>query len=294
MLNAETLTGGRSYYGFNCWIDMEAGIEYEIQIGFTNESDSKTTWNVAKAGRVTIQPGKQYTTVFGQSDEYVFIPETTGYYLLDSADSGSCTIYNSGWTEMTSYFYDIYKYAEDTGFGSSAYLEAGENGTDYTVEAYSCNPDELEVAVLDKPCFYAEKDTTLLPDETVVVSLVCALQQFQVSFEPSETFTSAFRSDETVDAQGGTKFRLEVSDANGNSVSYTMADLAKSAYFHTESPYIKLHVTGTTIKGFPVDYTETIEPKDGMLIAKDHLIIGLDAKATETKSFNLKATKIEL
>lgn len=126
MLNAETLTGGRSYYGFNCWIDMEAGIEYEIQIGFTNESDSKTTWNVAKAGRVTIQPGKQYTTVFGQSDEYVFIPETTGYYLLDSADSGSCTIYNSGWTEMTSYFYDIYKYAEDTGFGSSAYLEAGE------------------------------------------------------------------------------------------------------------------------------------------------------------------------
>lgn len=126
MLNAETLTGGRSYYGFDCWIDMEAGIEYEIQIGFTNESDSKTTWNVAKAGRVTIQPGKQYTTVFGQSDEYVFIPETTGYYLLDSSDSGSCTIYDSEWNELNPYSYDIYQYAEDTGFGSSAYLEAGE------------------------------------------------------------------------------------------------------------------------------------------------------------------------
>lgn len=199
------------------------------------------------------------------------------------------TVHITGGTDV-----DITKTLEELQNERPLYLEAGENGTDYTVEAYSCDPDELEVAVLDKPCFYAEKDTTLLPDETVVVSLVCALQQFQVSFEPSETFTSAFRSDETVDAQGGTKFRLEVSDANGNSVSYTMADLAKSAYFHTESPYIKLHVTGTTIKGFPVDYTETIEPEDGMLIAKDHLIIGLDAKATETKSFNLKATKIEL
>lgn len=126
MLNAETLTGGRSYYGFDCWIDMEAGIEYEIQIGFTNDSDSKTTWNIAKAGRVTIQPGKQYTTVFGQSDEYVFIPETTGYYLLDSSDSGSCTIYDSEWNELNPYSYEIYQYAEDTGFGSSIYLEAGQ------------------------------------------------------------------------------------------------------------------------------------------------------------------------
>ena len=179
---------------------------------------------------------------------------------------------------------------------SPVFLEAAESGTGYTVEAYSCDPDELEVAVLDKPCFYAEKDTTLLPDETIVVSLVCSLQQFQVSFEPSENFLSAFRDDEAVDAQGGTKFSLTVTDANNRSVSYKYADLNKSAFFKAdqESAYIKIHVTGTTIKGFPVDYTETIEPEDGMLIAKDHLIIGLDVKVAETKSFHLKATKIEL
>ena len=199
------------------------------------------------------------------------------------------TVHITGGTDV-----DITKTLEELQNERPLYLEAGENGTDYTVEAYSCDPDELEVAVVDKPCFYAEKDTTLLPDETVVVSLVCALQQFQVSFEPSENFLNAFRDDEMVDAQGGTKFSLTITDANDNSVPFTLKDLDKSAYFHTESPYVKLHVTGTTIKGFPVDYTETIEPEDGMLIAKDHLIIGLDAKATETKSFNLKATKIEL
>lgn len=204
-------------------------------------------------------------------------------------DVETFTVHITGGTDV-----DITRTLEELQNERPLYLEAGENGTEYTVEAYSCDPEDLEIAVLDKPCFYAQKDTTILPDETVVVSLVCSLQQFQVSFEPSETFTSAFRSDEMVDAQGGKKFSLAVSDADGHSVSFTLADLTKSAYFHTESPYIKIHVTGTTIKGFPVDYTETIEPEDGMLIAKDHLIIGLDAKAAETKSFNLKATKIEL
>ena len=201
------------------------------------------------------------------------------------------TVHITGGTDV-----DITKTLEELQNERPLYLEAGENGTDYTVEAYSCDPDELEVAVLDKPCFYAEKDTTLLPDETVVVNLVCSLQQFQVSFEPSENFLSAFRDDEKVDAQGGDPFSLTVTDANNRSVSYKYADLNKSAYFKADqkSAYIKIHVTGTTIKGFPVDYTETIEPEDGMLIAKDHLIIGLDAKAAETKSFNLKATKIEL
>ena len=204
-------------------------------------------------------------------------------------DVKTFTVHITGGTDV-----DITKTLEELQNERPLYLEAGENGTAYTVEAYSCDLDDLEPAVLDKPCFYAQKDTIVLPDETVKVSLVCSLQQFQVSFEPSETFTSAFRSDEMVEAQGGKEFSLVVSDENNNSVTYTLADLAKSAYFHTTSPYIKIHVTGTTIKGFPVDYTETIEPEDGLLEAKDHLIIGLDVKAAETKSFHLKAMKIEL
>lgn len=178
---------------------------------------------------------------------------------------------------------------------SPLYLPAADEGTKYTIEAYSNEKTESK-AVLDKPCFYASKDTLIYPDETITVDLVCALQQFQVSFEPSETFLNAFRDDTMVEEQGGDNFELTVSDANNRSVSYKFSDLNKSAYFdgNQSSAYIKIHVTGTTIKGFPVDYTETIEPEDGSLVAKDHLIISLDVKAAETKSFTLKAAQIEL
>ena len=174
---------------------------------------------------------------------------------------------------------------------SPLYLPAGTEGVTYTVKAYS---NELEDVVLDKPCFYAEKDTLVLPDETVTVKLACSLQQFQVSFVPSAAFMSAFRDDKMVDAQGGTKFKLTVSDANERSVEYNYTNLDESAYFdgNLSSSYIKIHVEGTTIKGFPVDYTETITPKDGSLTAKDHLIINLEV--AESQSLNIKATQIEL
>lgn len=174
---------------------------------------------------------------------------------------------------------------------SPLYLPAGTEGVTYTVKAYS---NELEDVVLDKPCFYAEKDTLVLPDETVTVKLECSLQQFQVSFVPSAAFMSAFRDDKMVDAQGGTKFKLTVSDANERSVEYNYTNLDKSAYFDGDktSSYIKIHVEGTTIKGFPVDFTETIEPEDGLLTAKDHLIINLEV--AESQSLNIKATQIEL
>ena len=174
---------------------------------------------------------------------------------------------------------------------SPLYLPAGTEGVTYTVKAYS---NELEDVVLDKPCFYAEKDPLVLPDETVTVKLECSLQQFQVSFVPSAAFMSAFRDDKMVDAQGGTKFKLTVSDANERSVEYNYTNLDESAYFdgNLSSSYIKIHVEGTTIKGFPVDYTETITPKDGSLTAKDHLIINLEV--AESQSLNIKATQIEL
>lgn len=174
---------------------------------------------------------------------------------------------------------------------SPLFLSADEKGTVYTVKAYS---NELEDVVLDKPCFYAEKDTLVLPNETVTVKLECSLQQFQVSFVPSAAFMSAFRDDKMVDAQGGTKFKLTVSDANERSVEYNYTNLDESAYFDGDktSSYIKIHVEGTTIKGFPVDYTETITPKDGSLTAKDHLIINLEV--AESQSLNIKATQIEL
>lgn len=177
---------------------------------------------------------------------------------------------------------------------SPLYLPAGTEGVTYTVKAYSNEPTSGK-AERNKPCFYAEKDTLVLPDETVTVKLECSLQQFQVSFVPSATFMSAFRSDDKVDEEAGQKkFSMIVSDANERSVEYNYTNLDESAYFDGDktSPYIKIHVEGTTIKGFPVDYTETIEPEDGLLTAKDHLIINLEV--AESQSLNIKATQIEL
>lgn len=181
---------------------------------------------------------------------------------------------------------------------SPLYLPAGTEGVTYTVKAYSNEPTSGK-AERNKPCFYAEKDTLVLPDETVTVKLECSLQQFQVSFVPSAAFMSAFRDDKMVDAQGGNKFKLTVSDANERSVEYNYTNLDESAYFDGDktSPYIKIHVEGTTIKGFPVDYTETIEPNsevndNNLFEAKEHIIINLEV--AESQSLNIKATQIEL
>ena len=144
---------------------------------------------------------------------------------------------------------------------SPVFLEAAEGGTEYKVEVFS---NELKDAILDKPCFFASETYSLLPEETVLVELECCLQQFQVS-----------------------------SDANKRQVSYALADLNKSAYFDgaKNSSFIKIHIVGTTLEGFPVDYSETISPKDGLLEKKDHLII--DLQVSETKSMMLKATPVE-
>lgn len=180
---------------------------------------------------------------------------------------------------------------------SPLFLEVADGGTKYKVEAYSCDyPGE---AILDKPYFYATETYTVMKDETVTAELECSLQQFQVSFVPSSEFMSSFRTDEKVEAQGGEKFSLTVSDANGREVEYTYTDLDKSAYFDGSktSSYIKINIKGTTIKGFPVDYTETIKPdekvnKNNLFEAKEHIII--DLAVSESQSLNVKATQIEL
>ena len=172
---------------------------------------------------------------------------------------------------------------------SPVFLEAAEGGTEYKVEVFS---NELKDAILDKPCFFASETYSLIPEETVLVELECCLQQFQVSYNASDAFKKAFRTDDKLQT-GDTKFKLTVSDANKRQVSYALADLNKSAYFDgaKNSSFIKIHIVGTTLEGFPVDYSETISPKDGLLEKKDHLII--DLQVSETKSMMLKATPVE-
>lgn len=175
---------------------------------------------------------------------------------------------------------------------SPVFLEASDDGTDYEVEAYSCeNPGD---AVLDKPYFYGSKITTVVKDETATAEVECSLQQFQVSFVPSSEFMSSFRTDANVEEQGGEKFKLTVTDANEREVPFTFSDLDKSAYFNGDkiSSYIKINIKGTTIKGFPVDFTDIIEPEDGKLEKKDHLIIKLNV--SESNTLKIKASNFEL
>ena len=106
-------------------------------------------------------------------------------------------------------------------------MEAADGFTEYKVEVFSY---ELKDAILDKPCFFASETYSLLPEETVLVELECCLQQFQVSFNASDAFKKAFRTDDKLQT-GDTKFKLTVSDANKRQVSYALADLNYSAYF---------------------------------------------------------------
>lgn len=175
---------------------------------------------------------------------------------------------------------------------SPVFLEASDNGTDYEVEAYSCeNPGD---AILDKPYFYGSKITTVVKDETAIAEIICSLQQFMVSFVPSSEFMSSFRTDANVEEQGGEKFKLVVSDENGREVPFTFSDLNKSAYFNGDKPssYIKIKITGTTVKGFPVDFTDIIKPEDGKLEMKDHLIIKLNV--SESNTLKIKASNLKL
>lgn len=166
---------------------------------------------------------------------------------------------------------------------SPIFLEASNDGIKYNAEAFSS--DKLEDAVLDKPYFYAIEPVVMYPDETVTAELVCSLQQFMVSFVPSSEFMSSFRTD---------GFKLTVTDENGREVPFTFSDLDKSAYFNGEktSSYIKINIKGTTIKGFPVDFTDIVEPKDGKLEMKDHLIIKLNV--SESNTLKIKASNFEL
>lgn len=166
---------------------------------------------------------------------------------------------------------------------SPIFLEASNDGIKYNAEAFSS--DKLEDAVLDKPYFYAIEPVVMYPDETVTAELVCSLQQFMVSFVPSSEFMSSFRTD---------GFKLTVTDENGREVPFTFSDLDKSAYFNGEktSSYIKINIKGTTVKGFPVDFTDIVEPKDGKLDKKDHLIIKLNV--SESNTLKIKASNFEL
>ena len=51
-------------------------------------------WNVQKVEPISAEVNTEYTIDSGNSQEYVFIPDNSGYYLFNSDDYGICKIYD--------------------------------------------------------------------------------------------------------------------------------------------------------------------------------------------------------
>ncbi len=124
-----------SSYGFNYWVTLEAGEEYDIDISIPYyDVETDIHWNVKKADLSEIIAGEKYTTGVGSYQEYAFVPEATGYYMLESEDLGSCIVYDENWNPVETDpsdsgegALDGYTYTEETGFGACVYMETGKN-----------------------------------------------------------------------------------------------------------------------------------------------------------------------
>ena len=113
-----------SGYGFDYWINLEKGRTYQVEIVSNYDSDAEIRWNIAKAGLVTVKKETDYTTEDTKTEEYAFVPDVSGYYLLEYADIGFCQIYDSSWEELYTPG-KVYSYRQIDGFGLSVYLESG-------------------------------------------------------------------------------------------------------------------------------------------------------------------------
>lgn len=109
------------------WISLVAGVEYEI--GIRNRSDeSAVHWSVQNVELISIEEGQEIVTEASISQEYEFVPQTSGYYLLASDDQGRCTVYDNEWSRMyvSSNTTDMYDYIDENGFGVNIYMEEGQ------------------------------------------------------------------------------------------------------------------------------------------------------------------------
>lgn len=114
-------------YGNELYVSMETGETYEINVhteSGLNVDPYDIHWTFSKAGLTEIQDGKDYTAEAAKAQGYVFVPKTSGYYVLESADTGSSKIYDTDWQEILT-SENSYNYINEVGFGISVKLEAG-------------------------------------------------------------------------------------------------------------------------------------------------------------------------
>ena len=112
-------------YGFDELFILEAGAEYTIELTIDTDKGNGVIWHVEMTEPVVIQEGVKYNTAQEHAEAYKFVPDSTGYYILDSDGRGQCQVYDADWKQLTSYNYDMADYETNNGFGLNIYLEAG-------------------------------------------------------------------------------------------------------------------------------------------------------------------------
>ena len=111
-------------YGFDELFILEAGAEYTIEITIDTDTDNDVIWHLEMTEPIVIQDGITYNTAREHTETYKFVPDTTGYYVLDSNGRGRCSVYDADWQQLSSYDYDMSSYETISGFGVNIYLEA--------------------------------------------------------------------------------------------------------------------------------------------------------------------------
>ena len=112
-------------YGFDEKCTLDAGTTYIVMITINSFEDTDVTWHMDMLEPVTIQEGIKYNTGKQHTETYKFVPDTTGYYVLDSDGRGQCSVYDADWYVLSPYSYDMSNYETTNGFGLNIYLEAG-------------------------------------------------------------------------------------------------------------------------------------------------------------------------
>lgn len=111
---------------------LNAGEEYEIMIGNTPSSMTngwaELHWCIEKSSVTEVEAETEYSTSEESAQDYRFIPDTSGDYMLDAKGEGDYAVYDSEWNLIRegSEGADIYDYKDKGEFGGILRLEAGQ------------------------------------------------------------------------------------------------------------------------------------------------------------------------
>lgn len=123
---------------------LNAGEEYEIMIGNTPSSMTngwaELHWCIEKSSVTEVEAVTEYSTSEGSAQDYRFIPDTSGNYMLDVKGEGDYAVYDSEWNLIRegSEGADIYDYKDKGEFGGILRLEAGQT---YYINIFSYSGD---------------------------------------------------------------------------------------------------------------------------------------------------------